>query len=1109
MKLTAIIILIGCLHLSAKSLGQTQRISVDFSNSSIKEVFNEIERISDYTVFYRSEDLTDLKKVNESFSNKPVSEILDDVLEGTNLSYVLKNRVIVVLPKDHSEILIQQGGNISGIITDTNGDPVPGATVMVKGTSVGTVSDATGAYTIKIPDHGEILIFSFVGMATQEINVRGKSVLNVTMQGETIGIEEVVAVGYGTIKKSDLTSAIAKVAGEELEARPVSRVDQALQGQLAGVQVQQSGGKPGKNANIRIRGIGSITAGIDPLYVIDGFPVDGETFANMNLANIESIEVLKDAASASIYGSRGSNGVIIVTTRRGRKGQELKLDLNVYSGISNIERKIPFMSSSDYVSFMADCADDAYVQSGGDLNVLPLDRPFTYRYDQNLVNHPESAPEYDHQGAILQTGVTQSYQLAASGSTKKIRYLFSGDYFDQSGIVKNTNYKRYSARTNIDADLSDFLTVGLNLAPTYVVTHDKDTEGKGGVVHSVLASVPILPPRLGYWGESEPFSDYNLSNDTPKALAVIEHLKDEQIRSQVLADIFAQVRLLPELSFKTSFGANYYNVRRDRFQNQIIMRTGQPQGEYWGYQALNWLNENILSFSKTFNEKHDLGAIIGFTAQKEEYKSAYIKGTGYANDYVPTLNAATAWTANTTMSEWSLISYLSRINYSFSSKYLLSASIRTDGSSRFGANTKWGWFPSLSGAWRVDQENFMQDYQFINRLKLRASWGKTGNNNIGDYSAIATMGNSAYLFGQNEIKTPGMYPNTISNPNLGWEKTASTDIGFDLGLFDNRISLAVDYYNNQTSDLLLAVPVAAITGFTSETQNYGKVENKGWEFEIATINIEGTLRWTTNLNLSFNKNKVLQLGPNNAPIISGDWWDNANITKVGYPIGSYYMYKQTGVYNTQEEVDATPHRAGSRPGDVIIEDFYRDNIIDANDRQIFGSNIPKYFYGITNQFNYRGIDLSIFINGLGGNQIFNSIGREFDRPQDPHKNHYRNWVNRWRSAEEPGDGMTPRATNKPTGASNEFTNRFLYDGDYIRLKNITLGYTFPKELIQKIKLSNLRIYIQGENLHTWDHFDVGYTPEVDVTNGKAIAAGRDYGTYPTSRTILFGLNVSF
>ncbi|MEN8247992.1 MAG: TonB-dependent receptor [Bacteroidota bacterium] len=1109
MKLTLFLAFLTVFQVSATNIfSQAKSVSIDMQNVTVKDVIEEIEVQSGMNFFYNDE-LAELNTVlSITMLDKPTQEALESTLNQANMTYeVIKDDFVVLLP---ARVPVQdQPQAITGTVSDENGNPIPGVNIIIKGTTQGAISDADGNYTIHVDDPDVTLVFSFIGMLTQEVQVGNQTEINITMVADAIGIEEVVAIGYGTIRKSDLTGAVAKVEGETLQTRPVARVDQALQGQMSGVMVQQSGGKPGKNANIRIRGIGSITAGVNPLFVVDGFPVDSETFSNINLSDIESIEVLKDAASTAIYGSRGSNGVILVTTKRGQEGQELRLDIDAYTGFSNIEKRIPMMSSQEYFSYMADARDDKYIQLGGDLSIPPMERDFRLRYDPNMLNDP-TIPTYDHYDAILQTGHSQSLALSASGASQNARYRISGGYFDENGIIINTGYTRYSFKSNIDMDVNKFLTLGLNLTSSYSISEDKDTEGSWGKVSTfILNNVPFLPSRHGYWGESDPFDLWFADHKIPDVLAKLEHLEDKQTKTQVMANIFAEAKLLPELTFKTSLGTNIFDVRRDRFEDQIMRKTQLPRGQYWESQGLNWLNENILNYTEVFNERHNVTAMLGFTVQKQENKSAYLIGSDFPNDYVSTLNAASTYNGNTYMSEWSLISYLARVNYSFSEKYLFSASFRTDGSSRFGPQNKWGRFPSVSGGWRIDRENFMEHVQFISQLKLRASWGKTGNNNIGDYSAIGIMGSSSYIFGANEDKTSGAQPANISNENLTWEKTATIDLGLDLGLFRNRLLLSADYYDSQTDDLLLNVPVPTFTGFSSAIKNYGEVENEGWDFELTSVNTKGVFKWTTNANLSLVKNTVKRMGPDNAPIYQGPWWAKVNLTEVGYPIGSYYMYKQLGVYNTQEEIDATPHVEGSRPGDIIIEDYNKDGIIDLNDKQIFGSNIPKYFFGITNSFSYKGFDAIIFLQGVGGNQIFDQTTRLFSRPQDSHKNHYECWANRWRSPEEPGDGMTPRASDQPTGASNEVTSRWLYDGDYIRLKNISLGYTFPQVLTKKLNISNLRIYLQGENIYTWDHFDFGHTPEVDLSNGNPTYAGNAYGTYPSKRTLLLGIDISF
>ncbi|MDR2470475.1 MAG: SusC/RagA family TonB-linked outer membrane protein, partial [Tannerella sp.] len=823
----------------------------------------------------------------------------------------------------------------------------------------------------------------------------------------------------------------------------------------------------------------------------------------------------KDAASSSIYGSRGAGGVVIVTTKRGTKGKELKVELNTTVGFSEIERYVSTLTPAEHLLFIADARDDAYLQDGGDLSVLPMERPWDRRYNQDWVNtartNPSAIPVYNPVGVLMRTGMDQNYQLTLSGATAGARYMVSGNYFRQEGIVRNTDYTRYALRANVDVDVTTYLTVGMNLAPAYVVSNDRDTEGKQYAINDAEVTAGFIDPRLGYWGESDPFIDFPVHLQGPVSLARIEQLKDEKNRAQILADLYAQLNFGKGLTFKSSFGAVYISERRDRFNNQIIARTGKPSGENWDNQYINVLNENILNFDRTFASVHHINAMAGFTVQSQTNKGAYIYGSNFANDLVPTLNAAGSWTANTTQSENALLSYLGRLQYAFADKYLLSASIRTDGSSRFGANTKWGTFPSVSAGWRLDQESFIQSVDAISRLKLRASWGKTGNNDIGDYASIPTLQNATYQYGASETLVIGMRPANIANKDLSWEKTATADVGLDIGVLDNRISLSVDYYNSHTSGLLLNVPIPYITGFSTELQNIGEVENKGVEIELSTTNIHtANFNWTTDLNFSFNQNKVLKLGANNTPIITGDWYDQVCITMIGKPIGSYYVYKNTGVYMNQAEVDADPaRRANTRPGDMKVEDYNKDGQITPDDRQVFGSNIPKYYFGFTNRASWKNFDLSVFLNGVGGNEIFNSNGRGPNRQGGSSYVHYSHWKNRWRSPEEPGNGRVPRASDRLTGIGGEFTSFDIYDGSYVRLKNITVGYTLPAQLLKPLQLSSLRVYASMDNVYLWDHYHVGYTPEVDMDGGVATRAGRDYGTYPSTRSILFGLNITF
>lgn len=1101
-----------------------REVSLHLKEVTLKKALNELATATKVKFVYSSTKLKLNEKVSLDIENRKLGEILKELLSPRKILYRVQegnDYIVLTQRKDDSMASLEENleneesrdfgtTTITGSVKDASSqEPLPGVNIIVKNTTRGTTTDVDGKYAIDAEEN-DVLLFTFIGFETQEIVVGNQTQFNILMKPDATSLEELVVIGYGTQRKADVSGAIAKISGEDIQSRPVARVDQALQGQLAGVQVQQPSGRPGKSAEIKIRGIGSISAGANPLYVIDGFPVDASTFSSINLSNIESIEVLKDAASASIYGSRGSNGVVIITTKQGKAG-DLKLDFRMYAGIQNVERLIPMMTTSEWLSMLVDGRDRGWVKSGGDPNAPLSLRPRGLQYDPMWKTNPESMPNYVHQDWLYTTAPIQEYQATVSGGSEKVKYLVSTEYFNQDGIVKNTGYKRYSYNANISVEVNKFINIGFNLTPVYSVSEDKDTEGKGGVLHSILTANPFLPIRTGVWGESPEYTDYAVSWDGgANVVSRIENLKDKETRGQVLTNVFANLKLARGLTFKTTFGAVYADTRRDRFENQIISRTRNPIGESWNTLSLNWLNENILNYSTTINGKHAINSLAVYSIQKQNDKSGYLRGENFANDLVPTLNAAGKITqGNTSESEWSLLSYLGRINYTFNDRYLLSASLRRDGSSRFGADNKWGWFPAASIGWRISEEAFMQPVRVVSDLKLRVSRGTTGNNNIPNYGSIGLLGQSAYLFGTDESATVGLYPNSKPNPDLSWETTTSTDVGVDFGLWENRIYGSIDYYNNQTKDLLLNVPIPSVTGFGSELRNLGRVENKGWEFEIASKNLVGQLQWSTNVNLSFNTNKVLELGPGNAPIMGGDWWGQVNITKVGYPIGAYYMLVQEGIWNTAQEIADNPSWAGSQVGDVRIQDTNGDGKINVDDRAIVGQNQPKYYYGITNRFAYKGFDLSILIYGLGGNKIFNDIGREFNGPSDTQKNHYYNWADRWRSPEEPGDGSTPAASELVTGASSQYTTRHLYDGGFWRIKNISLGYNVPKALYEKMKTHGIRIYATGENLLTVDHYKVGYNPEVNTRSGNPLAPGGDYGSYPLARTFILGLNVTF
>jgi TonB-linked SusC/RagA family outer membrane protein len=1007
-------------------------------------------------------------------------------------------------------VVSAQTKTVTGRVTDqADGSSLPGVNVLVKGTTIGTVTDANGEYTISAGS-GETLVFSFIGYVTHEEGISGRKTIDVSMSADTRTLDEVVVVGYGSMKRADVTYAVAKVNSEQLETRKVPRLDQALQGQLAGVRVQQSSGVPGAAPIIRIRGVGSITSGNIPLYVIDGMPVeDVSVIANLNFNDVASVEVLKDAAAAAIYGSRGSNGVILVTTKSGTSGK-VKINYNMYVGTQSAEKTIDFLTGPEFADYSVERRNNGWVRLGGgraasDPNSV---RTPVYQIDPLWISDPASVPTYDHQDWLFNTATMQDHQLSISGGGEKAQYYISADYLNQGGIIRNSSFERYSFQAKITSNVNDFIKVGMNISPSSSVQKDPITEGKEANIHRILLAAPILDLESSRWNGSEnPLPPYGLYGwQVGNSVDQILEMDDPTRRTQVLGNLFAEVTIAKHFKYKSSLGIIYRNAKRNRFWNEAT-GTGTLSSELWNDDGLNWLTENVLTYSNTIG-RHTFSGLLGYTTQKDHSESVYLRGTGFPNELVQTINNATeinSW--NQGKSEWSLLSYIGRLTYNYDNKYMVTASIRRDGSSRFGADNRWGYFPSASLGWRISEESFLKDAETpFDELKLRASWGVTGNNQIGNYSAIARLSAQNYPIGANETVHAGMSPSTKSNPDLGWETTSAVNIGLDVGVFESRIFLSGDYYDNKTSDLLFSMPIPTVTGFGSHLQNIGDVENKGFELELTTRNLTGAFEWRTSLNYSHNHNEVKSLRDNDAPIISGSGTAQVSKTEVGRPIGSFFMYVQEGIWNNDEEITANASMNGDRPGGVRLKDVDGNGVINADDRTIVGSPIPTYSFGITNEFAFKNITLSVLLYGSGGNKIYNDIGRQLDNGAATVAL-YAHWADRWRSESDPGNGKTPNA-DVATPANSSPSTRWLYDGDFFRIQNVTLGYVLPENLLQKIKVGSLRVYVSGENLFLKDNYPVGYNPEVS-TGGESVtsSAGYDYGAYPLSRKFIVGLSL--
>ena len=774
---------------------------------------------------------------------------------------------------------------VTGRVTGETGENLVGVSIVMKGTTRGTTTNAEGIYRLSVPDLSAVLVFSFVGYQPQEQLLNGRSTLDVVLQPDIKSLNEVVVVGYGTVQRKDLTGAVSSINTEEIKDLAVTRVDQALLGRVAGVQVKPVSGEPGAAPQISIRGIGSISAGTGPLFVVDGYPTGNIEMLNPN--DIESLDILKDASATAIYGSRGANGVVIINTKRGKSGKT-RFGFNTYVGWQRVSKLPVMMNARETAQYYFDGVRNRNSDEGNSLTGPPnlWRRPVP----QTVLDVLEGRNTYDENAleGVLRTAPQQQYQLTATGGTDKIKFALSGEYFNQEGIILNSRFKRYSMRANIDAQLSDRLSVKVNLNPSYTDKYDVSAAGSAGTLGSetiVGAAMvinnfsPLYNPDGSYYAYSDRDAQANFQNP----VAIAREILDREKRMRLLGNINLEYKLFDDLKLNVLLGANLFTAKGSRFkpQNAAFFNV-PPFGVDDADMSLNWLTEYTLNYNRSFG-KHNVAAVGGFTAQKDTYESNFLASDKFPNNLVPSLNAPSGIITNgsSSTSEWSLASYLARVNYNYSGKYYLTASIRTDGSSRFGANKKWGVFPSVALAWRVSDEPFLRNVPALSELKLRTSYGKTGNNNIGNYDHIATINYEKYALGG--VAIGGYAAGRIANPNLTWETQQQVNVGVDASFFKRRLSLTVDHFQSRNVDLLLNVNVPDITGFSRALRNIGEVKNTGWEFTVSTLNLAKTIEWTTDFNISFYKNKVVRLGPEGDPIYSG-----GNVTMVGQPIGMFF-----------------------------------------------------------------------------------------------------------------------------------------------------------------------------------------------------------------------------
>lgn len=968
---------------------------------------------------------------------------------------------------------------VQGVVKDQTGETVIGASVMEKGTTNGTITGIDGDFSLNMSPNGTLVV-SFVGYKTQEVQVKGQKQLQVVLSEDAEMLDEVVVIGYGTMKKSDLTGAVSSIGNKDIKDSPVSNLGQAIQGKISGVQIVDAG-KPGDNVSIKIRGLGSIN-NCDPLVVIDGVPTD-LGLSSLNMADVERLDVLKDASATAIYGSRGANGVVMITTKRGTEGKG-KLAVSANYSFQNATNVPSLLNAAQY----AELSNDMMVNSGRNPN-------------PEWANPSELGAGTDWMDELLRTGVMQNYTVSYSGGNEKSHYYVSGGFLDQSGIVKSVNYRRFTFQSNSDAQVLKWLKFSNN------ITFSADTKKSGSYnIGDALKALPIYPVKNedGSWSGPDGNSEWYGSTRNP--IGPTELNKSQTDGYNFLANLTAELTFTKWLKFKSTFGydAKFWFI--DNFTPKYNWKP-TPTEETSRYKSDNksftYLWDNYFLFDHTFAEKHRVGLMAGMSAQWNTNDYLNAQKNVFMFDNVHEMdNGEEMYAIGGNETEWALLSYMARVNYSYEDRYLLTATIRRDGSSRFGKKHRWGTFPSVSVAWRASQEKWFPKNDYINDLKVRAGYGVTGSQaSVGNYSYLASYNTSVYPFGISSGNQTALVSSTLANPYIHWEEVAQTNIGFDASLFNSRVMFSFDAYLKETRDMLVKASIPITSGFEDTTTTYtnaGKVRNQGIEMSLHTINLTGELGWKTNLTATYNKNKIKDLNSDVPYYINQI--NNSYVTMLAkdYPINVFYGYVTDGIFQNQSEVNTHAVQPGAEPGDIRFRDLNNDGVINDSDRTVIGNPNPSWLFSMNNSLSYKGFELSVFLQGIAGNKIYNANNID-NTGMAAAYNQTTDVLKRWQG--EGTSNSMPRAVFGDPNQNTRVSDRFVENGSYLRLKNITLSYTFPKQWLQKAQIENARLSLSCENVATITGYS-GFDPEVGIN-------GIDQNRYPISRTFSLGLNFNF
>ncbi len=1132
MKLMCVFLLFAIFQVNAE--GYSQTVDLKVTSASLKEVITEIQKQTKYNFMVSSEILKSAKPITLNLKKENISKALDKALEGQNLYYLIQGKTVVVKAnKSNTSLDVVQLFTISGTILDQRGSPLRGVSVVQKNTNKTTVSDEKGKFSLAVDNGNSVIVFSFLGFQKEEVSVSGRKTINIILKDQINQLDETVVIGYGTQTKKDLTGSVGTVKVEELTLAPTINFMDAMAGRVAGVQIKTGDGQPGELPNVIIRGPGSLTQDPSPLYVIDGFPLEDFHSSSINNDDIESISVLKDASATAIYGARAANGVIVIETKKGKAGKTV-VTVNTNTGFQQIRKTVDVMDAYEFVKYQDE--------------LRPEVAKFRYFQNGKTLDSYKGAPAADWQDKVFREGFFNSLNIAARGGDVKTQFALSGSLNTQDGIVINTGTERKQARLALNHSLSSKIKFG-------VTTNFSNTKNYGVQTALPTTDFPSSPSNYLFysaWGY-RPVSgrdDLDLTLDDVDDVSNPDDPNTRRVNPVALAKNSYQHATINansinahltytfnrSLFFKTTVNTakttrlyeNFYNSKTPRGL-PIPQNNRGVQADLTNMETDVWSNENTLNYNKLFIKKHKVDALVGFSSQKTKSNLYGILVQDIPNEELGMsgIEEGTEYDSKSARSDFTMASFFGRLNYSYLSKYYFTATFRADGTSKFAPQNRWAYFPSAAVSWNIKEESFLKNVSFISNSKLRASVGLTGNNRVSEFGYLPSYSlpmYAAYSFG-NGIPSKGIVPNELGNDGLKWEKSEQIDLGYDLGLFNNKIELTVDLYKKTTRDLILRADLPLILGYQSVYQNIGELENKGLEISLTTANYKvGDFSWNSNFNISFNRNKILALARNqermtNNILFNANYNEHLFISKIGEPAGQFFGYEWLGNYQYADfdevATDQYVLKAGVpyygndksfiKPGDIKYADLNGDGYVNDMDRTVIGNPQPKHIGGFTNNFTYKNFDLSVFLQWVYGNKIYNAnrLVLEGNGLGVTDLNQYATYVDRW-TPENQNNKLFRTWGQGPMGFHS---TRVVEDGSFLRLKTVSLGYRFLPKVINKLYLADLRLFVSGQNLLTWTNYS-GFDPEVAVRN-TVLTSGLDYSAYPQAKTFVFGINAKF